>query len=389
MANEQSPFMAMDETLSMIRSRVMDCLDSSDLDKIMEQFASIQEPTIITGSGGSSVSAKFIATVLEEKNGIICQAKLPDEIWHMNLKPYKNILAVSGSGNNAGVNKAFDYAQNFGIDCKVVTHSDKFDKDANIVYGTSLKKEDSFISFANTIMPMALALCYYVGDKEQAKAMIAEMFDVMEQNPVAVKDGSIFEVIGKESCPTAAAFVESCLSESSIAVPVTSAKYDECHGRTTSAMQQKDRQIIYFMTEKESELDQFFHERFADNGVGPDRITDVFADFGDLICDDFYLTLAMANWCGELARVKGVDLTKMANVDGKRIHIPLDERAVEKWEEEHKESFWDRKPDWKGLVDVGKGVHSPGYYAPTGKFFDGDFGPTGRKDKEPDGFTKE
>lgn len=376
---EKQPFIAMNETIKMLKNRVMDCLESSDLDAIMQKFGEISEPTIIIGSGGSSVASKFIASVIEEKNGIICEAKLPEEVMRMNLKPYKNIIAVSRSGNSSGASKSFEYAKEFGVDCKLLTMSNQFDKEQNIIYQTSLEQENSFISFANTIMPMALALCYYIGDKNKAKRAISEFFDIARSNPTAVKLGDVYEIIGKESCPTACAFVESCLNESSIATPVVSGKYDMLHGRTTSILEQDNRQIIHIVAEQYTELDQFLDSRLADNGITEERMTGIFADFGDFILDDFYLTLNMAYWCKDLAEAKGVDLTTMTNANGDRIHMPMDMRAIKLWEKENGKSFWEDKPDWSELNDIGKGKHSAGFYAPTGKFAYCDMGVNGRK----------
>lgn len=373
--NEEN-FSAMNETIRMLRDRVLDCLDSSDLKVIMHKFAQFDGPTIVTGSGGSSVVAKFIAKVLNEKNGIICSALLPEEILRTNLNPYKNLLAVSGSGNSSGTENALNYAKNCGLNCEILTHSNKFDKEHNIVYKTSLAEENSFISFANTIMPMALALCYYLGDINKAKFLISDMFDVSRSNPVNVCAGEIYEIIGKESCPTACAFVESCLNESSIATPVVSGKYDMCHGRTTSILNQDGRQIIYFLVEQDSEVDQFLRVRLSDAGVGK-RMTTTYADCGDYILDDFYMTLKMAYWCCDLAKMKGVDLSSMT-INGKRIHLPFDKRAVAIWEKVNGKSFWSNdKPAWTELRDVGDGVRAPGFYAPTGKFVSVNLGEPG------------
>lgn len=369
-------FCAMDETIRMLRDRVLDCLNATDLSEIMRKFGEIDSPTIVTGSGGSSVVAKFIAKVLNEKNGIICSDLLPEEILRTNLKPYKNLIAVSGSGNSFGAEIALNYATSCGLNCEILTHSSRFDKEKNIVYKTSLAEENSFISFANTIMPMALALCYYIGDIDKAKILISDMFDVARSNPVDVRAGEIYEIIGKESCPTACAFVESCLNESSIATPVVSGKYDMCHGRTTSVLNQDGRQIIHFVVEQDNEIDQFLRMRLGDAGVG-ERMTTTYADCGDYVLDDFYMTLKMAYWCSDLAKTKGVDLSAMS-VAGKRIHLPYDERAVAIWERKNGKSFWaDGKPSWSELCEVGDGVRTPGFYAPTGKFACVDLGEPG------------
>ncbi len=367
---------AMNENFAMLEKRLLDILDSTDIESVNAMFAEITEPTIIIGSGGSSVACQFLANLIAQKNENIVVSKLPDEVLHMNVRPYRNVVAVSYSGANWGVKNALDYAKESGLKTIMLTASETAQTDEIIHYGHTEKSEDSFISFAGTMAPMVVGLAYYLGDKEKAKIVIQNMFEKIESQEITAQDGNIFEIIGKEAYPAAAAFVESALSESSIGVPVTSGKYDECHGRSTSVLRQEDRQIIYFM-DKESELDQMWHERLGTAGVG-DRVTDVTADYNDTVVNDFYLTLYMAHWVKDLATQKGVDLSTMSDETGKRIHLPADYRAIELWEAEHDKSFWAGRPDWRGLDKVdAEERKSPGYYAPTGKFYEGGIGFTG------------
>lgn len=381
----------MNENFNNLKARILDILDSSDLDKICEQFKQIQDPTIFIGSGGSSVSAKFLANMINTKNECISEFRLPDELMHMTLRPYKNIFAVSYSGLNHGAKTAGEYAkQAFNKEIKAITCGKNYDPENNIVYSHTLPSEDSFISFAATLAPMALGLVYYIGDQKKAKNIIAEIFEEIENNVVKAKPTKTVEFVGKELCPAAAAFVESTLTESSIATAVTSGRY-ECHGRTTSVLQQEDRQMLLFTnltTENEkseiSELDNMLIERLSDNGV-EDRITIFQPKYNDNILNDFYATVSMMYWAKDLATQVGIDLSAMTNEEGKRIHLTADDKAIEIWEREHGRGFYDGRPDWKVLTKKDDSTQKgPGYYAPTGKFFEGNLGSTGNKMRQGD-----
>ena len=54
-----------------LKERVVDSLDTTDLDYIRNELSQLEEPTIFSGVGGSSVVSEFGAKVLIAKNGIV------------------------------------------------------------------------------------------------------------------------------------------------------------------------------------------------------------------------------------------------------------------------------------------------------------------------------
>lgn len=369
----------MDNNIDMLETRILDCLEHTDFESAFEMFRSLDGPTLFVGSGGSSVAAKFIASVINEKNAIIAEPKTPDEVWVSKINGFKKMIIVSSGGMNYGAKKAYEKGLNAGLDVITMSGSSRIAKEGNIKYTKTEKSEDSFISFAETLLPMVVALAYYIGDIEKTKSFVKSAFQLLKKNKMNYPISNNYEIIGRDRFPTAAAFVESAMNESGIAIPTVSGTYDELHGRTTSILQQKDRQMIYLLPAQQAEVDEFLHERLSECGVG-DRITDVSAFYDDYILDDFYLTLQMIELCISIAHERNVDLSVMADSNGRR-HIPANIKAIEVWEQQHPgQSFWD-VCDFRGLrsLAMDSPEKSPGYYGPTGKFAEPDLGEEGRK----------
>ena len=369
----------MDENLNQLENRLIDHLDNTDFDYIDKRFSDLKEPTMFVGSGGSFAAAKFIASVINEKNGIISEAKLPDEVRVSRNNQYHNMIIVSNSAVNYGAQKAAEKAMNDGVKVQTLSGNSNISKDDNIVYGHSLKSESSFISFDATLAPMAIALAYYLEDKQKAIDFIRDAFEKIRKNLIKLVITDNYEFIGKDRFPGATAFVESAMTESGIAVPILTATYDACHGRTTSMLQQENRQLIYLLSPESTELDNMLHDRLFECGIR-DRITDVSSVYSDTILADFYLTLQMIYICAVLARKKGIDLSSMTNSEGKRLHIPANSLAIKTWEELHPGvSFWDEcRFRELNQLEVNGEKKAPGYYGPTGKFAEPDMGDPSR-----------
>ena len=62
---------SMIENMALIRARTIDALKKTDLEYIRWCLNHIDEPTIVTGVGGSSVVSEFAAKVLRYRNKII------------------------------------------------------------------------------------------------------------------------------------------------------------------------------------------------------------------------------------------------------------------------------------------------------------------------------
>ena len=71
--------------------------------KIFEVLDGIEGPTLVCGVGGSAVVGTYLAKILREKKHIIATFIYPRDLYYMNVSGYENIVSVSYSGNNIGV----------------------------------------------------------------------------------------------------------------------------------------------------------------------------------------------------------------------------------------------------------------------------------------------
>ena len=147
----------MNINFEMLKDRVLDTLNKTDLKELKQKLEEIKDPTLVAGVGGSSVVSNFMKKVLEEKNNIICEEVNYRDLGGKNIKKFKNIIACSYMGYNYGV----DYAFQNDLNHYLFSSNGRVDAN-NITYNTSLKSELSFISLAATLMPMSILLAYYL-----------------------------------------------------------------------------------------------------------------------------------------------------------------------------------------------------------------------------------
>ncbi len=261
----------MNENFALLTDRVIDSLERSDLEQINFLLKNIKKPTLITGVGGSSVVSNFLSKVLESKNGIIASNKEPRDLLYMNLKGYQNVVNCSYSGNNYGVDVSFNNDLN-----KYLFSANKLEDVNNITY--ICEKEKSFISLSSTLIPLAIALNYYL----DGNASI--IYEILEED---IKDNiepnSVFEVMSGLETSTASKYLESTLIESGIAIPIIHDKYSYCHGRSTTSYK-NTHAMIYFNGNKE--LDKLMLENLD---FYYQEVIKLDYKYEDAIINDFYL----------------------------------------------------------------------------------------------------
>lgn len=206
-----------------LKDRVIDSLNHSDLEFIRHELSKLDEPTIFSGVGGSSVVSEFGSKVINKKNGIISINSEPRDFIYRNNTTFKNVVACSYSGNNYGVSLSFDnnlkhyLLSNNSFDDNSVTY---------LKYSTTLPKENSFISLAATLIPVSVMLNYYLGDNNFTD-MIKPYnfnFDV---------NASCYEIFSGIDTSTVSKYLESTMIEAGLGIPIVHDKYAYCHGRST------------------------------------------------------------------------------------------------------------------------------------------------------------
>lgn len=281
--------------LNKIMPRVLDALRNTDLNDIFYKLENIKEPTIVTGVGGSSVVATFLAKVLNRKNHIIATFKFPRELKYMDLSGYKNVIAVSYSGRNIGVDVSF--ANNLN---KYLLSGSTREGINSLQYSVT-DEEYSFVSMAGTLIPLSIILMYYKNDIN----LISDILSIRKE--FEIDDSKVYEILTSEKSLTACAMLESTMVEGSLVAPVIHEKYNYCHGRTMFNYCYQNV-LIYF--DDDSDLDKLFKENLLKTYR---KVIMIDKKYDDSVIDDYYQTYLCLLLCMQISKLQGKDMS-MKNV---------------------------------------------------------------------------
>jgi hypothetical protein len=214
----------MKENFEKLERRVFDSLNDTDLQRINYELSKIDGPTLVSGVGGSSVVSDYASKILSQKNRIITRNTEPRDFRYLDTDVYKNVLACSYSGNNLGVDVAFDNDLNHYL--LASKQSEKPDV-INLNYNC-IDKEKSFVSLAATLIPCSILLNYYIDNRWYRIIDDLDSYD-FDFDP----NCDVFEIFSGYDTSTASKYLESTMVESGIGVPVVHDKYSYIHGRST------------------------------------------------------------------------------------------------------------------------------------------------------------
>lgn len=262
------------DNYNLLEQRVLDTLSKTDLERIKEVLSKIKSPTLCTGVGGSNVVSNFASKVISTKNNCIAENCEPRSIIYRNLNGYENILSCSYSGDNYGVSTSFNNNLT-----KYLLSTKPKEGVNNLLYESSLSKEDSFISLAATLMPMSILLAYYTDNNI---GLIKEILNTKKE--YLTKLSHIYEIFTGYETSTASTFLESTFVESGIAIPIVHDKYGYCHGRSTTSNCNDSSSIIF---NRETELDKKLLSLIPEYYKEVIRID---SRYKDPIIDDYYFT---------------------------------------------------------------------------------------------------
>ena len=228
----------MHKNFDSLKERLNIAINNTDLDAMFKTLSSINEPTLVTGLGGSSIVATYLAKVLREKNNIVATFAYPRDLQYMNLSGYKNVICVSYSGANIGVDASFDNNLN-----KYLFTGHGKDNVNNIVY--SMPEELSYVSICATLIPLSLIALYYKND-------IKLVNEIIEKTIKTDSNNSSYEVMYGYENATAAILLESSITESGMASIVLHEKYNYAHGRINTT-KHTNSDLIFFKSNNEYE----------------------------------------------------------------------------------------------------------------------------------------
>lgn len=280
-----------------LKERVIDSLEHTDLEFIRNELSKINEPTIFSGVGGSSVVSEFGSKVMNKKNGIISINSEPRDFIYRNNNPFRNVIACSYSGNNYGVELSFLNELK-----KYLLSNNAFeDKDVTYLkYDTTIDSERSFISLGATLIPVSILMDYYLNgkDKDIVDSIQEQDFDFEPEN-------DIYEIYTGHDTSTASKYLESTITESGIGIPIVHDKYSYCHGRSTLNMNYKGV-AIYF--NRNTEFDRVMLEELKKYYK---TIIIIDSKFEDDILDDYQMLIQCMYLTKYIAEKKEKDLSKV------------------------------------------------------------------------------
>ena len=281
----------MDDCFTSLKHKVNDALDNSDLKKIAEVLNSINGPTLVCGVGGSSIVATYLAKVLREKRHIIATFVLPRDLLYMDTSAYENVIAVSYSGGNIGVDVIFETDLK-----KYLFTGNPREGVENIV--CRMLPELSYVSVSATIVPLSILFMYYCNDRDLLN-------EILDQEIESDSNNTSYEVLSGYETITAATLLESSIIESGMATCVLHEKYNYCHGRINITKAEKADLIFFRM---DNELDELFDEvmkRLYKNIICIDR------RYEDDVINDLYASVISMKLMREIAHNKNIDFSDM------------------------------------------------------------------------------
>lgn len=280
-----------------LKERVIDSLEHTDLEFIRHELSKINEPTIFSGVGGSSVVSEFGSKVMNKKNGIISINSEPRDFIYRNNNPFRNVIACSYSGNNYGVKLSFLNELK-----KYLLSKNTFeDKDVTYLkYDTTIDSERSFISLGATLIPVSIIMDYYLNGKDK------DLVDsIQEQDFNFEIESDIYEIYTGQDTSTASKYLESTITESGIGIPIVHDKYSYCHGRSTLNMNYKGV-AIYF--NRNTEFDRIMLEELKKYYK---TIIIIDSKFEDDILDDYQMLIQSMYLTKYISEKKEKDLSKV------------------------------------------------------------------------------
>lgn len=280
-----------------LKERVVDSLDNTDLEFIRKELSKLNEPTLFSGVGGSSVVSEFGAKVINAKNGIISVNSEPRDFLYRNNGTFRNVVACSYSGNNYGVELSF-----FNDLRKYLLSNNSFD-DSDVTYlkyDTTIDKEKSFISLGATLIPVSILMAYYLNGHNSI------MLECIKESSFNFDfESDVYEIFSGYDTSTASKYLESTMVESGIGIPIVHDKYSYCHGRSTFGINYNGIAIYY---NRNTEYDKMMLEELKKYYS---RIITIDSKFNDQLLDDYQMLIQSMYLTKYIAEKKSKDLSKV------------------------------------------------------------------------------
>jgi len=285
----------MKTNFDLLEKRVIDSLNSTDLEYIRNELKKIKDATVVSGVGGSSVVSNFISKVIGKKNKIITTNAEPRDFLYNGFNGFKNVIACSYSGNNYGVDMSFNNDMNKYL---LSNNCSKYIDVTNLVYNTNYGNEISFISLASTLVPISVVLNYYLNGNN--KEIIN---NINEYNYNFDTRCNLYEIFTGYDTSTASKYLESTMVEAGIGIPIIHDKYDYCHGRSSMCFNNNSNAIYY---SRNTDFDRFMIDEL---NKYYNKVIVIESKYKDDILDDYNMLIASMYLTKYIAEKKNIDLS--------------------------------------------------------------------------------
>lgn len=293
-------------TFNKLEQRLLDANSNIDSPRNYQILDTITEPNISIGSGGSYPAAIFGSKILTDK-GIPSFSMTPRDAIY-NVKGINNLICYSWGGRNYAVKRAMENYSN-----PIVAHANEkklFAKEIRFHYG-GMDKEHSFISEADTLIPMGELLKYYLHRKGlNEEKYLNNIIKETLRNTLINYDvnNSIFEIMAGDDTNTPARILESTMTESAIGIPLIHEKYDYCHGRSVTSSTNKGEHTLIYLLNQETELDRLLLELIPHNYK---NVIILKSGTNDRLIGEYILSLKAVLLCNYIAQMKGMSLSQV------------------------------------------------------------------------------
>jgi len=293
-------------TFTRLKQRLLDANSNIDSKRNYRILDTITEPNVSIGSGGSYPTAIFGSKVLTDK-GIPSFSMTPRDAIY-NVKGINNLICYSWGGRNYAVKRTMENYSN-----PIVAHANEkklFDKEIRFHY-EGMDKEHSFISEADTLIPMGELLKYYlhrqgINEEDYLNSIIRDTFNNTLMNYDI--DSNIFEIMAGDDTNTPAHILESTMTESAIGIPLIHEKYDYCHGRSVTSSTNKGEHTLIYLLNQETELDQLLLKLIPHNYK---NVIILKSGTNDRLVGEYILSLKAVLLCNYIAKMKGMGLSQV------------------------------------------------------------------------------
>ena len=281
----------------LLKSRVSDALEHTDLDFIRSELSKLEEPTIFSGVGGSNVVSEFGSKVISQKNHIITINSEPRDFIYRNNSAFKNIVACSYGGNNYGVELSFQNDLNKYL---LSSNSSSDNRVTSLKYETTIAREKSFVSLSTTLIPVSILMNYYLNGSN------GQILDMIEEHPFNFDiESDIYEIFSGFDTSTSSKYLESTLVESGIGIPIVHDKYSYCHGRSTLGINYNAIAIYY---SRNTEFDKMILNELK---LYYKTIIIIDSKFQDQILDDYQMLIQSMYLSKYIAEKKSKELSQV------------------------------------------------------------------------------